>query len=149
MVDLKKLRNNLGAKRLSYILSTVWTKKIIFHSIIFIFVIISIKPSYAIWYEEPAVMEKQDDIDSMWWLSKKKKEALKKEQEENIKKWKEENKDTNHIKWLYDENNVTKFPKNKWEIIDEYKTIIFLLFSYDAQEDLDLLKLHSHIYASD
>lgn len=122
MVDLKKLRNNLGAKRLSYVLSTVWTKKIIFHSIIFIFVIISIKPSYAIWYEEPAVMEKQDDIDSMWWLSKKKKEALKKEQEENIKKWKEENKNTNHFKWLYDENNVTKFPKNKWEIIDEYKT---------------------------
>ena len=26
-------------------------------------------------------------------------------------------KDTNHIKWLYDENNITRFPKNKWEII--------------------------------
>lgn len=113
MVDLKKL------------------KKIIFHSIIFSFVIISIKPSYAIWYEEPIVMEKQDNIDSMWWLSKKKKEKLKKEQAEELIRWKEENKKSNHIKWLYDENNITKYPSNKWEIIDENKTGVGYNYYFD------------------
>ena len=86
--------------------------------------------SLASWYEEPVVLEKQEDIDKMWWLSKKKKEQFKKNQEEELKKFEEENKTTNHIKWLYD-GDPTRFPKDKWEVIDENKTGIGYNYYFD------------------
>lgn len=78
--------------------------------------------TYAGWYEEPPVYE-TENIDSMWWLSKSKKEKLKNEQKEEIEKKKVENKsksiENKKIKWLYDDNDITRFPKDKWEVIDE------------------------------
>ena len=78
--------------------------------------------TFAGWYEEPLVYE-TENIDAMWWLSKKKKEKLKNELDEEIEKKKHENEiedmSDKRIKWLYDDNNITRFPKNKWELIDD------------------------------
>ena len=92
----------------------------------YIFIMISIfmlvNKTYAAWYEEPDIYE-IEDIDSKWWLSRKKKEKLKFEQEKEISKKIEENKNKpfkdKSIKWLYDDLDITVFPKDKWEIIDD------------------------------
>ena len=92
---------------------------------IFILIITSIiqnEKAYSYWYEEPETYE-TENIDSMWWLTKSKKEKLKTEQQKEIEKKRQENlfkniKDKN-IKWLYDSLDITNFPKNKWEIIDD------------------------------
>lgn len=87
-----------------------------------IFLLSIINISYASWYEEPEVYE-TENIDGMWWLSKSKKEKLKNEQKEKIEKKKADNKSKNitdkKIKWLYDDADITRFPKDKWEMIDE------------------------------
>ena len=81
-----------------------------------------VNKTYAAWYEEPDIYE-IEDIDSKWWLSRKKKEKLKFEQEKEISKKIEENKNKpfkdKSIKWLYDDLDITVFPKDKWEIIDD------------------------------
>ena len=78
--------------------------------------------TYAGWYEEPEVY-KTENVDMMWWLSKSKKEKLKNEQKEEIEKKKIDNKSKSitdkKIKWLYDNADITRFPKDKWEAIDE------------------------------
>ena len=92
---------------------------------IFILSIMSIiqnEKAYSHWYEEPETYE-TENIDSMWWLTKSKKEKLKTEQQKEIEKKRQENlfkniKDKN-IKWIYDSLDITNFPKNKWEIIDD------------------------------
>ena len=97
--------------------------KILLKRVVLVFLII-VMPinSYAGWYEEPPVYE-TENIDSMWWLSRSKKEKLKKEQQEEIEKRKEEHKsksfEDKKIKWIYDDNDITRFPKDKWEVIDE------------------------------
>ena len=60
-------------------------KKIIFHSILTLMLFNTFMLTYASWYEEPLPMKKQEEIDDMWWLSKKKREKLKIEQEEEFK----------------------------------------------------------------
>ena len=106
MVDSKKLRLKMN--------------RLLFISVPLIFVLCCV--SYATWYEEPEIYE-TENIDSMWWLSKSKKEKLKNEQKEEIEKKKVENKsksiENKKIKWLYDDNDITRFPKDKWEVIDE------------------------------
>ena len=96
--------------------------------------IIQNKKVYSYWYEEPEVYE-TENIDSMWWLSRKKKEELKIKQEEEIEKKKKENlhKDIRDkkTKWLYDDFDITKFPKNKWEIIDEDGDFIGYNYFFD------------------
>ena len=98
-------------------------KKILFKIIITLFICTILNSEiYASWYEEPEVFE-TEDIDSKWWLSRKKKERLKVQQEKEISKKIEENnnkpfKDKN-IKWLYNDLDITIFPKDKWEIIDD------------------------------
>ena len=98
-------------------------KKILFKIIITIFICIILNSEiYASWYEEPEVFE-TEDIDSKWWLSRKKKERLKVQQEKEISKKIEENKNKpfkdKSIKWLYNDLDITIFPKDKWEIIDD------------------------------
>ena len=94
--------------------------RLLFISVPLIFVLCCV--SYATWYEEPEIYE-TENIDSMWWLLKSKKEKLKNEQKEEIEKKKVENKsksiENKKIKWLYDDNDITRFPKDKWEVIDE------------------------------
>ena len=84
--------------------------------------IIQNKKVYAYWYEEIEIYE-TENIDSMWWLSKNKKEKLKKEQEDSIKREIEKNKSKEFrdkkFKWFYDNLGKENFPKNKWEIIDD------------------------------
>ena len=94
--------------------------------IVCIIVILSITymyaDTYAYWYEEPEIYE-TEDIDSKWWLSRKRKEELKKEQQIEINKRIEENKNKEfkdkNIRWLYSDYDITRYPKDKWEIIDE------------------------------
>ena len=98
-------------------------KKTFFKIIITIFMCTILNSEiYASWYEEPEVFE-TEDIDSKWWLSRKKKEKLKVEQEKEISKKIEENKNKpfkdKSIKWLYNDLDITIFPKDKWEIIDD------------------------------
>ena len=98
-------------------------KKILFKIIITLFICTILNSEiYASWYEEPEVFE-TEDIDSKWWLSRKKKEKLKVEQEKEISKKIEENKNKpfkdKSIKWLYNDLDITIFPKDKWEIIDD------------------------------
>ena len=98
-------------------------KNILFKIIITIFICTILNSEiYASWYEEPDIYE-TEDIDSKWWLSRKKKEKLKVEQEKEISKKIEENKNKpfkyKNIKWLYNDIDTTIFPKDKWEIIDE------------------------------
>ena len=98
-------------------------KKILFKIIITLFICTILNSEiYASWYEEPEVFE-TEDIDSKWWLSRKKKERLKVQQEKEISKKVEENKNKpfkdKSIKWLYDDLDITIFPKDKWEIIDD------------------------------
>lgn len=89
--------------------------------LVFLIIVMPIN-SNAGWYEEPPVYE-TENIDSMWWLSKSKKEKLKNEQKEEIEKKRAEHKfkkfEDKKIKWLYDDNNITRYPKDKWEVIDE------------------------------
>ena len=67
-------------------------KKIFYKIIITIFICTILNSEiYASWYEEPEAFE-TEDIDSKWWLSRKKKEKLKVEQEKEISKKIEENK---------------------------------------------------------
>ena len=110
-------------------------KLIIIHIFILtIMPIIQNKKVYSYWYEEPEVYE-TENIDSMWWLSRKKKEDMKIKQKEEIEKKKKENlhKDIRDkkIKWLYDDFDITKFPKNKWEIIDEDGDFIGYNYYFD------------------
>ena len=94
--------------------------------IIFIITILSIAcmsiDAYASWYEEPEIYE-TENIDSKWWLSRKQKEAEKQKQAIELNKKIEENKNKDfkdkNIRWLYSDFDTTRFPKNKWEIIDE------------------------------
>lgn len=99
-----------------------YNKKSILSLFILSFLFWSIEIIYANWYEEPPVYE-TENIDNMWWLSKNKKEKLKNEQREEIEKKKEENKSKEFsdkkIKWLYRDSDTTKFPREKWEVIDE------------------------------
>ena len=78
--------------------------------------------TYANWYEEPLAIERTD-FDSKWWLSKQTKANLRKKEEEEILKKREEYKNRDfknkNIKWLYDDKNITRFPRNKWEVIDD------------------------------
>ena len=78
--------------------------------------------SYASWYEEPLAIERTD-FDKMWWLSRRKKDELRKKEEADISRKREEYNKRNfkekNIKWLYDDSNITKFPKGKWEVIDD------------------------------
>lgn len=89
--------------------------------IVSIFIMIS-NTTYASWYEEPEIYE-TENVDSKWWLSRKKKEELKKEQQIEIDRRIEENKNKEfrdkNIKWLYSDLDITNFPKNKWKIIDD------------------------------
>lgn len=106
MGDLKKLKSKMNRLLTILVLLVVATCKI----------------SYASWYEEPEIYE-TENIDSMWWLSKSKKEKLKIEQKEEIEKKRIENesksKKDKKIKWLYEDTNISRFPKDKWEIIDD------------------------------
>ena len=106
MEDLKKLKSKT---------------KIVFY-IVILFIVYMQSFSYATWYEEPEVFE-TENIDSKWWLSRKQKQAEKQKQEIELNKRIEENKNkefkNKNIKWLYSDFDITKFPKNKWEIIDE------------------------------
>ena len=94
--------------------------------IIFIIMILSIAyvygNTYAAWYEEPEIYE-TENIDSKWWLSRKQKEAEKQKQDIELNKKIEENKNRDfkdkNIRWLYSDFDATRFPKNKWEIIDD------------------------------
>ena len=96
--------------------------------------IIQNKKVYSYWYEEPEVYE-TENIDSMWWLSRKKKEELKIKQKEEIEKKKKENlhKDIRDkkTKWLYNDLDISDFPKNKWEIIDEDGDFIGYNYYFD------------------
>ena len=78
--------------------------------------------TYANWYEEPLAIERTN-YDNAWWLSKKKKASLREKEEEEIAKKREEYKNRDfkdkNIKWLYDDNNITRFPRSKWEVIDD------------------------------
>ena len=78
--------------------------------------------SYASWYEEPEAYE-TENIDSKWWLSRKQKEAEKQKQTIELNKKIEENKNREfkdkQFKWLYDDADNTRFPKDKWEVIDD------------------------------
>lgn len=89
--------------------------------IVSIFIMIS-NTTYASWYEETEIYE-TENVDSKWWLSRKKKEELKKEQQIEIDRRIEENKNKEfrdkNIKWLYSDLDITNFPKNKWKIIDD------------------------------
>ena len=87
-----------------------------------LFIFYSIDIVNAGWYEESPVYETKN-LNDMWWLSRKQKQAEKQKQETDIKKKIEENnkkefKEKN-IKWLYSDSDITRFPKDKWEIIDE------------------------------
>ena len=110
-------------------------KLIIIHIFILtIMPIIQNKKVYSYWYEEPEVYE-TENIDSMWWLSRKKKEELKIKQKEEIEKKKKENlhKDIRDkkTKWLYNDLDISDFPKNKWEIIDEDGDFIGYNYYFD------------------
>ena len=78
--------------------------------------------TYAGWYEEPLAIERTN-FDNMWWLSKKKKASLREKEEDEIAKKREEYKNRSfkdkNIRWLYDDNNITRYPRSKWEVIDE------------------------------
>ena len=78
--------------------------------------------TYANWYEEPLAIERTD-YDNAWWLSNKKKASLREKEDEEIAKKREEYKNRDfkekNIKWLYDDDNITRFPRNKWEVIDD------------------------------
>ena len=106
MEDLKKLKSKT---------------KILFY-IVILYIVYMQSSSYAAWYEEPEVFE-IENIDSKWWLSRKQKQAEKQKQEIELNKRIEENKNkefkNKNIKWLYSDFDITKFPKNKWEIIDD------------------------------
>lgn len=93
-----------------------------FTKFVLVFLIMMPINSFASWYEEPEIYE-TENIDSMWWLSKSKKEKLKNEQKEEIEKKKAENKskitEEKKIKWLYDDSDITRYPKDKWEVIND------------------------------
>lgn len=78
--------------------------------------------TYAAWYEEPEIYE-TENIDSKWWLSRKQKETERQKQSIELNKKIEENKNKDfkdkNIRWLYSDFDTTRFPKNKWEIIDD------------------------------
>ena len=82
----------------------------------------SIFYTYAGWYEEPLAIERTN-FDNMWWLSKKKKASLREKEEGEVAKKREEYKNRSfkdkNIRWLYDDNNITRYPRSKWEVIDE------------------------------
>lgn len=99
------------------------TKLIIINIFILsIMLIIQNKKVYSYWYEEPEVYE-TENIDSMWWLTRNKKEKLKNEQQKDIEKKRRESLSKNtkdkNIKWIYDSLDITNFPKDTWEIIDD------------------------------
>lgn len=106
MADLEKLKSKIKRIFLMMILSIIYMYG----------------KTYANWYEEPEIYE-TENIDSKWWLSRKQKEAEKQKQAIELNKKIEENKNKDfknkNIKWLYDDFDITKFPKGKWEIIDE------------------------------
>lgn len=106
MDDLKKLKSKMSRLLTILVLLVVATCKI----------------TYASWYEEPDIYE-TENIDSMWWLSKSKKEKLKKEQKDKIEKNKVEYESKSikdkKIKWLYVDTDITRFSKDKWEVIDD------------------------------
>lgn len=103
--------------------------------LVFLIIVVPVN-SHAGWYEEPEVYETKN-IDSMWWLSKSKKEKLKNEQKEEIEKEKAENIskriEDKKIKWLYDDNDITRFPKDKWEVIDEDNDGIAYNYYFDKE----------------
>ena len=106
MVDLEKLKSKIKILFLMMILSAVDMYGNV----------------YASWYEEPDVYE-TENIDGKWWLSRKQKEAEKQKQEIELNKQIEENKNRDfkdkNIRWLYSDFDTTRFPKDKWEIIDD------------------------------
>lgn len=86
--------------------------------ILFSLIILSMSiNTYALWHEAPIIIDKEEDIDKMWWLSKKKKEELKIEQEKRIEE--EKKKHSKKYTWYYDESDPTRYPKNKWEILQD------------------------------
>ena len=98
--------------------------KIVINNIFILFIVLIIKNqnAYAYWYEEVPIYE-TENIDSKWWLSRKQKEAEREKQRLELNKRMEENKNKEfrdkNIKWIYDSLDITNFPKDKWEIIDE------------------------------
>ena len=106
MVDLKKLKSKTKIVFIIMILSIVYVYS----------------DTYAAWYEEPEIYE-TENVDSKWWLSRKQKEAEKQKQFIELNKKIEENKNKDfkdkNIRWLYSDFDATRFPKNKWEIIDD------------------------------
>ena len=106
MDDLRKLKSKMNRILFIFALSMV----------------VVCQTTFAGWYEEPEIYE-TENIDAMWWLSKSKKEKLKSEQKEEIEKKRANNKlkniENKKVKWLYDDNDITRFPKDKWEVIDE------------------------------
>ena len=90
--------------------------------IIIYFILSNIMNIYAYWYEEPIVYE-TEDVNNKWWLTRKQKQAEKQKQDLELNEKIEENKNRDfkdkNIRWLYSDFDTTKFPKNKWEVIDE------------------------------
>ena len=91
--------------------------------------------TYDYWREEFKEYETQN-IDSMKWLSKKRKDALKNEQEkENKKKLLEtQNKVLRFrkLKWLYDDRDITNYPRDKWELIDDGNDGKYYKYYFDS-----------------
>lgn len=108
-----------GIKKKSIKLSRILLKIIMFLMII---VPIMSVYTYASWYEEPLTIERTD-FDKMWWLSRRKKDELRDKEETEILRKREEYNNRNfkekNIKWIYDDNNITRFPRSKWEVIDD------------------------------
>lgn len=120
MVDLEKLKLKISIVLILMVISMIYMYR----------------NTYANWYEEPEVYEKED-INSKWWLSRKKKEKLKEEQEREINKKIEENKNKKfkdkNIKRLYSDMDITNFPKDKWEVIDEDNDGIGYKYYFDKE----------------
>ena len=119
MDDLKKLKIKI--------------KKILF--IILIFSICFLNKTYGYWREEIEEFETQN-IDSMNWLSKKRRDALKNEQEKEYKKklLENQNKDLRirKFKWLYDDRDITNYSRDKWELIDDDNDGKYFKYFFDS-----------------
>ena len=127
MEDLRKLKSKISiiSNRLKLI-SVILVISVCF--------LLELDNTYAVWYEEPPVYETKN-LNDMWWVSSKKKEEIKKKQQIELNKQIEENKHKEFkdkkIKWIYNELDIDKFPKNQWEIIDDDNDSIGYNYCFD------------------
>lgn len=101
--------------------------KVFFNLIILIIVTMNFN-AYAIWYEEKEIVELEKEQD-FWWLPRKKRQEkideINKINEEKLK-----NRKTN-TKWIYSEADLSKYPKDKWELIDDNNDGILYNYYFD------------------